>query len=371
MPGNRTVGSRAPGPQVSGDGQNKRRIFEVAPDSLADIVPHESPSDVDIVLPLYNAVDDIDGALRQIARLTGPAFHLIVVDDGSSDGTWDALLRADLPAEATLIRAQQNSGAAVARNMALRASSAPYVWMIDSDDHWPADALERLFSAARKHDVGLVVGAAEKHVTSSGERLPVAVPERMGRYDFEEMVVALLEGGLRGHLWNKLFARDRLGVDPFPAMRSKSDYLMLIRSLPRLGDMYVIHDVVYGYRYRPGSITNAATATPLDMFRCYEAAMELVHGVNWRTYPAKAVALFRYFNIAQIALAERWRYGDRAVNGAEAEAYARGVLTARDVARIVASPGGVRRGALAAGMKFFPGMVGRVYKARRRQRWGQ
>ena len=88
---------------------------------------------VSIILPTYNRADTIRRAIRSVEAQTYTNWELIVIDDGSTDGTADQV--AGLDARVRIIR-QGNQGTAGARNAGLKASRGEYLAFLDSDDEW-------------------------------------------------------------------------------------------------------------------------------------------------------------------------------------------------------------------------------------------
>ena len=95
---------------------------------------------VSVVIPTYNCAKflgrTIDSALRQTYR----DFEIIVVDDGSTDGT-QALVAAY--EESVRYVYQTNQGASAARNAALSRASGEFIAYLDADDLWRPDKLSR------------------------------------------------------------------------------------------------------------------------------------------------------------------------------------------------------------------------------------
>jgi glycosyltransferase involved in cell wall biosynthesis len=119
-------------------------------------IPHGSASAprVSIVVPTFNGAcwieQTLDSALRQSYR----DFELIVVDDGSTDNTADLI--GKYGSRLRYIR-QANSGPAVARNTGIRNAKGAYIALLDADDVWEADKLERQVKILDEFDgVGLV-----------------------------------------------------------------------------------------------------------------------------------------------------------------------------------------------------------------------
>jgi glycosyltransferase involved in cell wall biosynthesis len=92
-----------------------------------------------IIMPAYNRADTIHRAVKSAQAQTLTDWELIVVDDGSTDGT-DELVPRDDP-RITVIR-QENQGFVGARNTGLRAARGEYIAFLDSDDEWMSHHLE-------------------------------------------------------------------------------------------------------------------------------------------------------------------------------------------------------------------------------------
>jgi glycosyltransferase involved in cell wall biosynthesis len=94
---------------------------------------------VSIILPTFNRGDTIGRAIESIRRQTFEDWELIVVDDGSTDGTAEAL--AGLDPRIRVLR-QENQGCYVARNTGLHAATGRFITFMDSDDEWRPHFLE-------------------------------------------------------------------------------------------------------------------------------------------------------------------------------------------------------------------------------------
>ena len=97
---------------------------------------------VSILVPAYNVERHIGATLDSALTQTYPRVEVVVVDDGSTDGTPDRLAAVDAP-NVRVVR-QPNAGAAAARNKALAESSGQAVLFLDGDDLVGPDHVERL-----------------------------------------------------------------------------------------------------------------------------------------------------------------------------------------------------------------------------------
>ena len=89
---------------------------------------------ISIIIPVFNRAHCIGRALNSIMNQCVGDCELIIGDDASTDGTWE-VVRHEFPA-ARLARLDRNSGAAAARNAALRLATGDFIAFLDSDDEW-------------------------------------------------------------------------------------------------------------------------------------------------------------------------------------------------------------------------------------------
>ncbi len=99
------------------------------------------------LIPVFNRRKQVVRAVASALAQTLPPDEVIVVDDGSSDGT-AAALRAEFGTRIVVIE-QQNRGVSAARNRAVEAAHSEWVAFLDSDDLWLPTKLEQQFAAIR------------------------------------------------------------------------------------------------------------------------------------------------------------------------------------------------------------------------------
>lgn len=88
---------------------------------------------ITVIIPTYNRVGLINRALESVLAQTSPADEIIIVDDGSTDGTAQTI-RQKYP-QVRLIQ-QTNKGISAARNNGIKAASNEWIALLDSDDEW-------------------------------------------------------------------------------------------------------------------------------------------------------------------------------------------------------------------------------------------
>jgi glycosyltransferase involved in cell wall biosynthesis len=130
--------------------------------------------EVSVIIPTYNrramVLEAIDSALAQSVT----AFELIVVDDGSTDGTGEHLIRVHKPIRIERI---EHSGPAAARNRGVALAGAPLIAFLDSDDLWAPTKLDRQLAFMRANP-DCVISQTDEIWIRNGRRVNPGVRHR-------------------------------------------------------------------------------------------------------------------------------------------------------------------------------------------------
>lgn len=102
---------------------------------------------ISVVIPTYNRKQALFRAIDSVIAQTRDAAEIIVVDDGSTDGTSEAIAGLDAPT-VRLVK-QKNAGASAARNRGIREAKAEWIAFLDSDDTWLPEKLQRQCEALK------------------------------------------------------------------------------------------------------------------------------------------------------------------------------------------------------------------------------
>jgi len=103
---------------------------------------------VSVIMPAYNCAATIGDAVHSVLAQSDAEVEVLVVDDGSTDGTPDVL--ADFDQRVRVLR-QSNSGPAAARNRALAAAQGEYLAFLDADDLWLPGKLQAQLDYLARH----------------------------------------------------------------------------------------------------------------------------------------------------------------------------------------------------------------------------
>jgi glycosyltransferase involved in cell wall biosynthesis len=120
----------------------------------------EVSAGVSAIIPTWNRRELVQRAIDSALAQTRPPEEIIVVDDGSTDGTGDALRSryGDLIGERIVYHRQDNAGVSAARNAGMRLARGRYFALLDSDDLWHPEKNARQLAWLDAHpDFGMVL----------------------------------------------------------------------------------------------------------------------------------------------------------------------------------------------------------------------
>lgn len=200
---------------------------------------------VSIVVPAYNAEQYIDECIESILVQTLGDIEVICVDDGSTDGTFDKLLKWRRNDKRIRIVCQANRGSGFARNQAMKIAVGQYIMFMDADDWYPSNnIIERLYSIAEERDMFIVGGGIRAYKNSE-------MCDVLDYYTFpKEGVISFadyqLDYGYTRFIYNLQFLRDN-NIE-FPNYIRFQDPIFFVKALSTAKYFYALEDIVYAYR---------------------------------------------------------------------------------------------------------------------------
>lgn len=282
---------------------------------------HEHSPTVSIIMPCYNEASRIDRSIASVQAQTLHDWELIVVDDGSTDDSWQVLTALSASDTRIRILRQQNAGAAAARNRGLPLANGRFIAFLDADDTWEPQFLEAMSSALDSNaEAGIAYCGWQNLGLPGGQGLPFVPPD----YETPAKLEILLEGcrwPIHGALTRAPLIRGCGGFDE--TLSSCMDYDLWLR----LGTEQRLHRVpeVLAYYHHHGGvqITCDRSRIALNHFRTQRKFLEDHPEV------ARRLGIFR---VRQLTLGELLRRGYAAY-------WQRDLPAARTIFRVVMRSG--------------------------------
>ena len=218
---------------------------------------------VSVCIPTYNRKDYLIETLRSVFAQTFRDYEVVVVDDGSTDGTTEKIKSCGYNVRYFW---QENAGDAAARNKLIELAAGHYIAFIDSDDLLMPDALERMVKAAEAEDEPVVVYGAYIRIDGQGNVVGRCKRKlRTGyitRYLFEDILVHSC-----GSMFPKKILQETGGFDT--SLPVCSDYDLWLRLSTKY--RFIALDEPTFKRRRHSANLSAASATnkmhELDVLR--------------------------------------------------------------------------------------------------------
>jgi glycosyltransferase involved in cell wall biosynthesis len=131
---------------------------------------------VSIVLPVYNGAKYIEEAIKSIQAQSFSDWELLIINDGSTDGTKDIL--NNIPeARLKIIDNPKNLGLQASLNIGLNAAQGEYIARLDADDRWiTKDKLEKQVRWLNSDSNNILIGSGFKIVDKDGKELRIVKP---------------------------------------------------------------------------------------------------------------------------------------------------------------------------------------------------
>lgn len=259
---------------------------------------------ISVIIPVWNGAKCIEKSLGSVLAQDVAEMEVIVVDDGSTDGTWPLL--TELAARDARIRPvhQENAGASVARNTGLELCRGEYVRFIDADDEVPPGSMRALLTSARENDSDLVLAAYTEVL--AGQRTLRCLnkkDEAIGQEEFLERLERLSNSFYYGVLWNKLFRGDIIREHRprfTPGLNWGEDFVFVMAYLAHCRRYSYVTQPVYDYIRNPQGLVVRqffnAIIHPIagikDRFLVYTSYRTMYQQVG--AYPQYRHKLWRY-----------------------------------------------------------------------------
>lgn len=211
---------------------------------------------ISIIIPVYNIMDCLPRCVASICAQTYKNLELILVDDGSTDGT--GALCDDLAEEDERIRVfhKENGGSSSARNMGIDNARGEYLGFVDSDDYIEPDMYERLLTVLLERN-GLIAQIGRDEEDEKGLRLAdiCEPPKELTCYTSEEFLRELLLHRGDCSFCTKLLAKKLVVKARFPEGVLNEDFYLMVQLLQKVECIYSLPGYGYHVYYRVGSNT--------------------------------------------------------------------------------------------------------------------
>lgn len=235
---------------------------------------------ISVIIPVYNGRSTIGRAAQSVLRQAYSNVELVLVDDGSADGTFAVL--EELAKEHSNVVAvhQENGGVSKARNTGIEKASGEYIMFLDADDELAPDVLAKTMELAQTHACDVVAGTCIRIRPDGSSFLSdMPITEDPCVWQGEEALCA----SLRDHpstyaVWGKLYRREAVGQTRFvEGKRLHEDSFFLFELLQKNIKMTVTKLPVVHYYLTESSASRAGFSEKfLDMLYFAQRKVDII-----------------------------------------------------------------------------------------------
>lgn len=234
---------------------------------------------VSIIMPVYNVEKYVEQGLKNLLNQSVKHIEIIIIDDGSTDGTVEILKKYQASDKRLRVFYQKNQYAGVARNVGLAKARGKYVLFLDGDDFFSTDLIEETYYAAEMNHADVVLFGAKNYNNLTKEYQDAnwylrtdLLPEKQpfNYKDCPDNFYLLTTP----NPWTKMFRRkfvEKNGLK-FQAIHNSNDLLFIFTALV-MAKRIVTIDKAFVF-YRVGLNSNLQTIKykePLSFYDAYKA----------------------------------------------------------------------------------------------------
>lgn len=163
---------------------------------------------VSIIVPIYNSEKYLDRCIDSMTKQTLPDLEIILVDDGSKDGSLSICQAWAERDNRIKVVSQFNQGVSEARNTGLSLASGSAIMFLDSDDYMKPEMCAVMMKKMQDTDADLVVCGTEEN---DGTRWKPSKDANFSSLrDFQVYFVQLLNSELLSPPWNKIYKKEKI-----------------------------------------------------------------------------------------------------------------------------------------------------------------
>ena len=243
-------------------------------DNLLKIIDRDNDlSKISVIVPVYNVKDYLNRCVDSLLEQTYFNLEIILIDDGSTDGSGDICDKyAEKDARIKVVH-QQNMGLSKARNIGVEKAAGEYIFFCDSDDYLEKGALENLYNKLSRDNADIVACGINCIVDGSeaGNNNTINTSDKYGIWSGKQSVIQMMRSSnICSIACNKLYKKSLFEGITFPEGVFHEDEATVYKLLYKAGIVSYTPVRYYNYCLREHSIMN------FDLIRRYNDSIKAV-----------------------------------------------------------------------------------------------
>ena len=239
---------------------------------------------ISIIIPVYNAEKFLPRSIESIINQTYHNIQIIVVNDGSTDGSLKVIEKYAACDDRILVINKQNNGVSEARNSGLDVADGSYIGFVDADDFIEPNMYEKLYKELIYNNADICC-CGYRH-EYSGFRYDISTNHKQILESTEIIVAQYLRQDIRNGIfdgnWNKLFSKKCIENIRYKSIKHCEDILFQYYAFLKCTKMVCIPDLLYHHVNTDGSAS--CSRFTVDRLSCMDVAREVLH-ITLSRYP--------------------------------------------------------------------------------------
>ena len=210
---------------------------------------------VSIIIPVYNVQEYLKKCLDSVINQTYKNIEIIIVNDGSTDNSYDICKEYEEKDPRVLIINQKNKGLSNARNTGMNKVSGDYIYFVDSDDWLRTDAVEISINLAKKYNADCVASSYfSSYHEEEGKEEEIIITKYSGE-DFADLMTR--PKGYSCFAWSRLMKTEYIRYLHFPENYTFEDIPVMPNTICKMKTVIYTNQKLYFYRQRKGSLSRS------------------------------------------------------------------------------------------------------------------
>lgn len=255
---------------------------------------------ISVIVPVFNVFPFLREALDSVVRQTYRNLEIIIVDDGSTDGSGE-ICDEYLSDPRVQVIHQENRGLSAARNVGLDVMTGAFVAFLDSDDVFRPEMIQTMVDGLMDSGAEIAVCGFTSHSFAFRFRKREVISGT-------EALRGLFLGRMNYSVWNKVYRHDIWEDIRFSEGRVFEDVPVMLELFRKCNRVLLLPEILMVYRIRPGSISRSASP---EIIRDYVVSEKTRNDQAESLFPdlldEEDIAQFREISLRDmISLYSRW-----------------------------------------------------------------
>jgi len=224
---------------------------------------------VSIITPSYKSERFIAECIESVLSQTYENWEMIIVDDCSPDNSNDIIEEyCKKDARIKLLRLEQNSGPAVARNTAIKEAKGRFIAFLDADDLWVQEKLKKQLTFMQKNDIAFSFSEYVK--IDENSNVISEVIHRPKKVDYKRMLKSNYIPCL-----TVIYDTAKLSKVYMPLILKRQDYALWLKILKKIDFAYCYNEPLAKYRFYAGSLSSNKLVAAMYVWKLYREIEKL------------------------------------------------------------------------------------------------